>query len=230
MSKINPGLYSSEDQTWWSAPKTVNKILAFEGRAAFDLDPACSSKNIPAHRHYIYPESCGIALPWVSHAERPLVYINPPYGDDERPCRANCKKKKCQKRGQCTDKPSYGIATFMKKIAHESAKGARVWALLPCRTETKYQHAYGLAVAGFTVIMKGREKFLKDGKPYMILDKKTGKWKEGNAPFPTMLLYYGDDWQEKADRWLANPPLEGTLMITGERVRGKADEMVQTHV
>lgn len=219
MSKLNAGLYSSEDQTWWSDPKTVDAILKFENREMFTLDPACQSKNIPAAVHYTYPEFCGITLPWVIEGvEDVIIYLNPPYGDDEKPCKANCKKKKCKKRGHCITKHQYGIASFMRKIAEEAAKGVKVWALLPCRTETVYQHQFGLSAAGFTVMMKGREKFLKDGKPYLIQDKKTGKWREGNAPFPTMLCYYGPDWKEKAERWVKNPPLPGTLMINGKSV------------
>jgi hypothetical protein len=179
MSKINAGLYSSEDHTWMTPPALVDALLRFEGRKGFDLDPCCSVKNIPAYVHYTHPDFDGLALPWLTGVDETLVFVNPPYG-----------KK---------------LARFMAAIHGNmmafSSFGLKVWALIPARTETQYQHQWGLKSANFTVFLKGRLHFLQNGE-----DK-------GSAPFPTMLLYYGDDWQEKAERWIQNPPLDGTLMV-----------------
>lgn len=78
MSKLNSGLYSSDDHTWETPPELVQALLEFEGRENFDLDPCCSSKNIPAKRHFIDFEENGLIEPW--GLDR-LVFVNPPYGD-----------------------------------------------------------------------------------------------------------------------------------------------------
>jgi len=188
VSKINPGLYSSERDDWMTPPELVNALLEFEGRTEFDLDPCCSEKNIPADVHYTYPEHDGLALPWTGVMTRtvPLVWVNPPYGDL--------------------------LSKFMQKMSEEADAGARIWAIVPARTEAKYQHEHGLVRAGFTVFMKRRIRFIKPGgEP----DPK------GSAPFPTMLLYFGDDWAAKAVRWELSPAWPGSLMIpaTEERMR-----------
>jgi site-specific DNA-methyltransferase (adenine-specific) len=190
MSRINSGLYSSADQTWCTPPDLIQKLLAFEEMDHFHLDAACSDFNVPATFYYRKDglhsrkmqinDKCGLTGDWELTApfDSSLVWLNPPYGK--------------------------ALQLFIKKAYEESLKGCRVWALIPARTETVYQHDYGLTQAGFTVFLKGRLHFLQDGE-----DK-------GAAPFPTMLLYYGDDWKEKAERWVKNPPLKGTLMTRME--------------
>lgn len=173
MSKLNKGLYSSEYHGWQTPPSLVNALLAFESRIAFDLDPCCTVANIPAFTHYFHPAHDGLALEWGNR----LVWVNPPYGNV--------------------------LKDWIKKCYTESLKGSRVWALIPARTETQYQHDYGLTKAAFTVFLKGRLRFLQNGQ-----DK-------GTAPFPTMLLYFGQDWEEKMQRWIIEQPLPGTLMLRG---------------
>lgn len=170
MSKINPGLYQSDDHTWETPPKLLQAILTLERRSAFDLDAACSKKNVPAVAHFVYPEDNALEKDWIG-----LTWVNPPYGDQLKP--------------------------FVRKMMEEGRKAAKIWALLPARTETSYQHDYGLTVAGFTVFMRGRLKFLQNGV------------EGGTAPFPTMLLYFGDDWKEKAARWTLAPAWPGVLMV-----------------
>jgi|GEM_PF-5465603 len=176
-------------------PELVNALLRFEGREQFDLDPCCSVKNIPARYHYVHPEHDGLELPWAGcqrSGPQALVWVNSPYGNL--------------------------LAKFMQKMAEEAEKGARIWAIVPARTETMYQHEHGLVKAGFTVFMKKRICFLKHGQD---ADPKA------NAPFPTMLLYYGDDWAEKAVRWELHPAWPGSLMIRGEA--NQARELLQAH-
>lgn len=173
MSKLNAGLYSSESHTWMTPPALVNALLKFEGVDQFYIDPCCTEKNIPAKLHYQHPYMDGLALAWSG-----LVFMNPPYGN--------------------------ALKDWIQKAYEESRRpGCAVWALIPARTETQYQHDYGLTKAGFTVFLKGRLHFLQDGE-----DK-------GSAPFPTMLLYYGQNWRDKSARWISKPPLPGTLMIQG---------------
>ena len=198
MSKLNGSLYSSDDHTWETPPDIINRILAFEGRNYFDIDAACTRFDVPAYRWLradgawaetsygisrINEDVCGLTANWEG-----LVWLNPPYGTDLK-------------------------RLWMPKVAAEAAKGVKIWALLPARTETQYQHQYGLTKAGFTVFIYERLCFWRDGKPY--LDPKTGK--PGTAPFPTMLLYFGDDYKEKAQRWLQEQPIKGTLMMPLEQ-------------
>lgn len=194
MSKLNNGLYSSEDHTWMTPPELVEALLKFEGRDQFDLDAATTEFNIPAHSYYtdgmlyertewVWPwpgidKTCGLTGNrdlWGPDREN-LIFLNPPYGNK--------------------------LKLFMEKAHKEAQKGCRIWALVPARTETRYQHDFGLTKAGFTVFLKGRLEFLQNGE------------KKGTAPFPTMLLYFGDDWQEKAERWSQEQPWPGTLMVT----------------
>ena len=209
MSRVNDGMYSSNNQKWMTEGGFLAKLLAFEGRTHFDLDPACSIRNVPAYAHFLFPEFDALARDWAVGLCETLCFLNPPYGSH--------------------------LALFLKKCNEQSQKGVRIWALVPARTCTKYQHKYGLAAAGFTVFLSGRLKFIPepDYRPTLIrerFEKAVGKkehkgWSpirltkkiireinDGTAPFPTMLLYYGDDWREKAKRWQDDPPFEGTLM------------------
>lgn len=189
MSRLNPNIYTSTRQDWQTPPKVVNALLAFENRAQFDLDPCCSMKNVPAVTHYLYPQFDGSKLPWdIGPDGETLVYANTEYG--------NALKK-----------------IWAPKIYEEAQKGVKIWALIPARTDTQYQHDYLFTKADFTVFIYERLCFWLDGFPYMQLDKKSGKWKEGTAPFPTMLCYFGDDGLAKAQKWILDPPLKGTLMM-----------------
>ncbi len=193
MSKLNGGLYSSADHTWETPPDLDRRLREWEGITHWDLDPACSTRNIPAYMHYLYPEWDGLVESWEVGLDKhdTRVYLNPPYGAE--------------------------IQKFLRKVCEEAAKGVKIWVLAPARTETAYQNQYGLSVAGFTVFISERLKFYMDGKPYMIPEKKngipTGRMIEGNAPFPAMLMYYGPDWPDKARRWKDDPPIKGTLMM-----------------
>jgi hypothetical protein len=209
VSKLNAGLYSSADHTWQTPPDIVKAILTFEGREQFDLDAASTQSNIPAHIRYTetglfqgmlkLSDECGLTGKWDTSwdefpgAAHSLVWMNPPYGAK--------------------------LKLFLEKAYTEAQnKNIRVWGLVPARTETLYQHRFGLTKAGFTVFLSGRLEFWRDGKPYMVLDKKTGKMKPGNAPFPTMLMYWGHDWEYKAKLWLKKKPLPGTLMLRGDEL------------
>ncbi len=206
MSKLNAGLYSSADHTWQTPPDIIKAILDFENVGVFGLDAASTTANVPAFRYYteqglmngtelVNPNVCGLTGCWDIHGYKmnTLVWMNPPYGAK--------------------------LKLFLEKAYTEAQnKNVRVWGLVPARTETLYQHRFGLTKAGFTVFLSGRLEFWRDGKPYMVLDKKTGKMKPGNAPFPTMLMYWGHDWEHKAKLWLKKKPLPGTLMLRGDEL------------
>lgn len=103
--------------------------------------------------------------------------------------------------------PPHGalLEKFMDKLYLEYSQGyCRVWALLPVgdRTLNVYYQEIVFKQAGFVVFLKGKISFLKNGK------------KEGQAPSAYMLVYFGRDADEIADKWVKNPPLAGTLMRT----------------
>lgn len=207
MSKLNNSLYSSDDHTWQTPPEIYRPLLDFLGTDHFQVDVCTSSaKNIPAAAH-ITPEGIigvfdGEKVGFPDHNLTVCLSgdgLNTQWPDE----------------GYCWMNPPYGTAlkTWLKKAYEESLKGAKVWALVPARTETNYQHEYGLSKAGLIIFLSGRICFHKNGQPHAIINKKTGKAEAGNAPFPTMLLYYGDNAQELYNRWIASPPLPGTAFL-----------------
>jgi hypothetical protein len=145
MSKINDGLYSSESQCWMTPPELVQGLLRLHGRQEFDLDPCTTDFNIPANRACrVDGEYLRIASgKYIQNGYRDgltypwhgLVFLNPPYDRAKE---------------------------FLAKACQEAANGCRIWAVVPARTETIYQHEYGIAAANFTVFIKGRVNFIPD--------------------------------------------------------------------
>jgi hypothetical protein len=144
MSKINDGLYSSESQCWMTPPEIPQALLRLHDREAFDLDPATTEFNIPSLRacrldgEYQRQDDQWVKVGTGHGLEASwsgLVFFNPPYSHSQ---------------------------DFLKKACEEARKGARIWGLLPARTETIYQHEHGLAQAGFTIFIKGRVNFIPD--------------------------------------------------------------------
>lgn len=81
--------------------------------------------------------------------------------------------------------PPYGKMTkpFVKKASEAKA---RVVCLLPARTDTAWFHDYVIPRAKVVRFLRGRPKFLLNGKP--ILDKETGKPATGK--FPSMIVVF----------------------------------------
>lgn len=225
MSRLNDGLYSSSDQTWMTPPDVWQPLLDFLKLPKFDIDVCCTKENIPARLYLKEHEVDSLQVDWSRPAGNfpfpadPICWMNPPYGD--------------------------ALELFLRKAYEESQKGCRIWALVPARTETVYQHEAGLTKAGFTVFLYQRISFipseaLREKLVAKHSEKITAKWLEGKlpgiepdpnwvrskaektvdtgvAPFPTMLLYYGSDWIEQLARWNINPPLLGTAMMRASR-------------
>lgn len=85
----------------------------------------------------------------------------------------------------CWMNPPYGKATkaWVKKASEAKA---RVVCLLPARTDTAWFHDYVLPRATVVRFLRGRPKFLLDGKP--VLCPKTGKPASGK--FPSMVVVF----------------------------------------
>jgi len=205
MPAMTPEMYTSESQKWMTPPPLVSALLALHGEEQFCLDPCCSERNIPARIHFQFPKWDGLKESWLVNDD-PLILLNPPYET---------------------------LKEWLQKACAEAKKGCRIWAVVPARTETRYQQDYGIAAADFTVFLKGRVNFVPDSETReRLIQKWTGKnlhryplltpetvrpFAEkaidgGNATFPTILLYWGHDAQRVMERWVSNPPRPGTIM------------------
>ncbi len=80
--------------------------------------------------------------------------------------------------------PPYGRMTE-KFVRKASEAQALVCCLLPARTDTKWFHNYVLPKAKVVRFLKGRPKFLIDGKP--VLDD---KGKPASGKFPSMVVVF----------------------------------------
>lgn len=237
MSRLNEGLYSSSDQTWMTPPEIWGAPLRLPGMPPrYDVDVACTLENVAAGHHLKEHEVDSLDVQWHQMGcqqgkASPICWMNPPYGTMLR--------------------------KFLKKAHEEARAGARIWALVPARTETKYQHLDGIQVCNFTVLIYQRISFIpsesmrahliEKRKPKVIADWQKAQAKKyaskpvlpglekytpdpewvqkkaehlvdtGNAPFPSMLCYYGHDWREQLAKWEACQPIKGTAMVTAAR-------------
>lgn len=66
------------EQTILTPPCIIEALhtLWSEGIALDPCAAACAADNIPATKHYVYPDQDGLVLPWADK-----TYCNPPYGD-----------------------------------------------------------------------------------------------------------------------------------------------------
>lgn len=165
---IDKALFS-HDSIEWETPKKLFDI--WDDEFDFTLDPCCNQSNQKCPGGF-YKEDNGLEHDW----DGETVYMNPPYGEPEQPCKKNCKKKKCAERGHHITEYVPGIIDWVEKAFKEvqKLKGTVVVALLPVRTDTKWFHkwVYGKAELRF---IKGRVKFV--GAP-------------SSAPFPSMLAIW----------------------------------------
>lgn len=188
MSRINDGLYSSNDHTW-ETPKGFFKKLneVFD----FDIDLAASAGNTKCVK-YFDEEMDALNQKW-----KGMCFVNPPYGAK---ISGFCKKayESCYPDG----KPN---------------AICEVVALLPARTDTKYFQQYVLS-AGFVIFLSGRMKFGVPKEQYkdrvlqeikkiqavqrlpkdQLIREAKKRVENGSAPFPTCLVYYGPH----AHNWL----------------------------
>lgn len=106
-------------------------------RYHFTLDPCATAKSAKCKLFYT-KRTNGLGKDWGVHR----VFMNPPYGNPEHPCRPKCSKKKCVERGHHIRRYVPGIADWVEKAATSAQAGALVVCLLPARTDTAWWHEY----------------------------------------------------------------------------------------
>lgn len=174
---INQGMMSSNTDLWATPKYFFDKLNEEFG---FNLD-VCALPDNAKCTNFFNPEQDGLKQDW----NQEVVWMNPPYGNPERPCKKNCKKKKCVDRGYHIDKYIPGIIDWMRKAYEESQKwGNTIVCLVPARTDTEWWHKY--AMKGEIRLVEGRLKF-NDGN--------------GTAPFPSAVIIFGK--QAKVNRVIA---------------------------
>jgi site-specific DNA-methyltransferase (adenine-specific) len=107
---------------------------------------------------YYTIEDDGLLKDW----SKDIVFCNPPYGKT--------------------------INKWVKKSYEESLKGATVVLLIPSRTETNYWHDYIFPYAKEIRYIRGRLKFVKNGKTPEA---------SGRAPFPSAVVIFNSKQPSK---------------------------------
>ncbi len=102
----------------------INAVRDFYG-GVIDLDPATcaeANKSIKA-RWILTKEDNALDVPWQPHSEKFIrAWLNHPFGQPEKPCKSNCIKKKCKKRGYCVYEYQTGNIDWAKKIIEQTYK------------------------------------------------------------------------------------------------------------
>ena len=135
----------------WYTPRWIFEAL----KVKFDLDPCHPYPAIdwvPCAQSFNIHDD-GLGSPWPPGA---FVWMNPPYGDPEHPCKKNCTKKRCIKRGHHNELYRPGMIDWMKKMAEHNNGIALVFA----RTDTEWFHKYVSNAATAVLFLEGRVKFV----------------------------------------------------------------------
>lgn len=186
---MNRSLFSSE-KTDWETPQwlfdSLNAIFHF------DLDVCATGQNAKCPVYFSLEDKMdGLTLHWYS---KTAIWMNPPYGNYEVPCRKTCRKLKCVRRGFHNDKYIPGIKDWVKKACEESKKNTIV-CLLPVRSDTEWWHNYILGDS--FIFHKNIDAFINaDDQLLQYYDKNiiliNGRLKFGgskdSAPFPSAIV------------------------------------------
>ena len=172
---VDKALFSSE-HTEWETPQLLFDVM--DGLHHFTLDAAATPENTKC-KTFITKEQNALTQPW--HGR---VWVNPPYGQPENPCKPNCEKKRCAKRGWHTDEYIPGTGDWVKKAHEEFYKGnvEVIAMLLPARTDTQWFHTYVWNHYEQQAMPNVTVKFIP-GRLFFVGAKNT-------APFPSMLVIW----------------------------------------
>jgi phage N-6-adenine-methyltransferase len=124
-------VHFSSDSSEWETQQDLFDELNDEFH--FTLDVCASDINHKVDK-YFTKEQDGLLQDWSGN----VCWMNPVYGEPEYPCKKNCKKKMCVKRGFHSDKYEYGIIDFIRKASQEAMRGTTVVCLIPSRTDTNW--------------------------------------------------------------------------------------------
>lgn len=167
-------LFSSAVTTW-GTPTFLFQWL--NGIYRFDLDACASHNNFKCERYFTEEED-GLKRDWSYYADS--VFMNPPYGNSEHPCKPGCKKKKCLKRGYHIDRYIPGIEDWVRKAHQESLMGIDVVCLIPARTDTiSWWHKHCMKSDRIDFIV-GRLSFTTGDSSERAMP----------APFPSAIVYF----------------------------------------
>lgn len=185
---MNDALFSSATDEW-ATPQEVFDL--FNERFKFNLD-TCATKENAKCKVFFTKEDNGLSKNW-GGVFRQRCWMNPPYGNPEKECKKDCKKKKCVKRGYHCEQYVPGIIDWIGKAITEVFAGATVVCLLPSRTDARwFREAWKYASEVYFI--KGRLKFggAKNSAPFpscvFVLSPKTLKFKEKNINQPIVRI------------------------------------------
>lgn len=158
---MNAALFSSATDLWATPQGFFDKLNAEFG---FELDVCATVDNAKCARFFTIADD-GLKQEWRG-GERRVIWMNPPYGEPEQPCKQSCKKKRCSQRGFHNGAYRPGIIDWMRKAYEASLAGETVVCLVPARTDTRWWHDY--AMKGEVRFVRGRLKFggVKDSAPF----------------------------------------------------------------
>jgi phage N-6-adenine-methyltransferase len=167
---MNPALFSSATDEW-ATPGDL--IAALRSKFPFELDVCATAENAKAPRFFTKADD-GLKQEW-----RGVCWMNPPYRNPEAACGANCKRKRCAKRGYHNAAYVPGTRDWIAKAVESSKQGATVVCLLPARTDTKWfqTHCYP--------VLRSRPEDVE----FLAGRLKFGGAKAG-APFPSVLVVF----------------------------------------
>ncbi|MEN6387223.1 MAG: DNA N-6-adenine-methyltransferase [Phycisphaerales bacterium] len=148
----NPDVLFSSERQDWETPQEFYEKLNQEFN--FDIDVCATAENAKC-KNYFSPEQDGLTQVWEWEG---TCWMNPPYGNAEYPCKPNCKKMICKKRGYHIAEYVPGISDWIRKAYESSLYGATVVCLVPARTDTEWWHEY--CMKGEIRFVRGRLKFV----------------------------------------------------------------------
>lgn len=162
-------VHFSSESVEWGTPQDLFDAINKEW-GPFTLDPAASAGNNKVE-HYYTKEMDGLVHSWFWED----VFMNPPYGKEEKACKKNCKKKKCVTRGYHISEDAPGIGAWMKKVSEDPSFAVCV---IPSRTDTQWFQQYVFRRASEIYFIEGRLEFVGE------------QGVKTTAPFPSVIAIY----------------------------------------
>jgi len=129
-------LFTSNTDEWFTPAELFDELNAEYG--PFELDVCATPENAKCSNFFTKEQDC-LKQDWTVVKK---CWMNPPYGHPEKPCKPQCPKQKCKKRGWHVETYIPGVIDFMRKASETAKQGTMVVALVPARTDAKWWHSY----------------------------------------------------------------------------------------